>query len=394
MVCLLDTRGDPTCARLACSLISDSLISGTRVVNGNDHGENCSGESWEAGAGNRCRLINRNLLEVVGWSVGVSAAGALNLLRDCITMAIGLDDVVIDYSFQLIVLSNINVSGVTKHLHPFFRLDSWPVTLTCCNCGKPIIKYDMKLCCDGASLRIQDKWHCAGMFWWVPHVDSLLRSWLPLRFFFPLPTVLSNTYIGHPQAWQSWNFFCSHLIFVKRSTEEILASRHGMWLYKYVACVTAISHWVASVASGQCMAACSIIMRAMLVLIPIARSAIPLWWWAPVPANIIICANFLSFTAMLSDVKIVALLESYTWGTTPWSWHTCSNSWIALSISCTFKLTWSTGCPLMLCSNGWNGLQMMYTMKKKRCCHHHCKRHSTIKNCEFRCEIAGEFLTH
>jgi hypothetical protein len=38
----------------------------------------------------------------------------------------------------------------------------------------------MKLCCDGTSLRIQDKWHCAGMLWLVPHVDSLLRLWLPL----------------------------------------------------------------------------------------------------------------------------------------------------------------------------------------------------------------------
>jgi hypothetical protein len=44
-VALLITHGDPTCARLACSLISDSLLSGTWVINGDDHGANCSGES-------------------------------------------------------------------------------------------------------------------------------------------------------------------------------------------------------------------------------------------------------------------------------------------------------------------------------------------------------------
>jgi hypothetical protein len=75
-------------------------------------------------------------------------------------MAIRLDDVVINYGFQLVILRDVNVSGITKHSRPFFGLEVRQVTLTCSNHGKPVVKYNMKLCHDGTSLKIQDKWHC------------------------------------------------------------------------------------------------------------------------------------------------------------------------------------------------------------------------------------------
>jgi hypothetical protein len=63
----------------------------------------------------------------------------------------------------------------------------------------------------------------------------------------------------------------------------------GILLYKYTAYFTAIGHSEKSVTSGQWMAAWMSIVRAQDMIVWIARSAIPLWWWAPTQAKLVCC---------------------------------------------------------------------------------------------------------
>jgi hypothetical protein len=44
-------------------------------------------------------------------------------------MAIGLDDVVLDYGFWLVILRDVNVSGIAKHSCPFSKSLSLAATV-------------------------------------------------------------------------------------------------------------------------------------------------------------------------------------------------------------------------------------------------------------------------
>ena len=91
--------------------------------------------------------------------------------------------------------------------------------------------------------------------------------------FFPSEIILSRTYTGYPQMCTSISFLCSHQVFVKMSCGDRPVRGSGMWFTRNTACLTARDQSVGSAMSGQWIAECSIMVRAIAMMVRMFRSA-------------------------------------------------------------------------------------------------------------------------
>jgi hypothetical protein len=99
----------------------------------------------------------------------------------------------------------------------------------------------MKLCHDGASLRIQDKWHYSGMLWQVSHVDGSLRSQLPLWDLLSIAKrIVQHIY------WASPNMTVMKLLLLPSHLCEQIHRRNSgfqMWHVIIQLCCMCNCHW-------------------------------------------------------------------------------------------------------------------------------------------------------
>ena len=162
--------------------------------------------------------------------------------------------------------------------------------------------------------------------------------------FIPSAVRLSNTYTGHPQTCKSWNLFWGKRCLVNLSNEQTPVSGDGTRLKTCTACFTAIGHNSTSDTSGQCIAECIIIVRAIEMMVRMLRSATPLWWCAPGPANLLTWLNSFILVANSCEVNAAPLSDRYVCGITPKSDAIASNLSLACNVSNVFKCFCNSTC--------------------------------------------------
>ena len=150
-----------------------------------------------------------------------------------------------------------------------------------------------------------------------------------------------NSSVHEPRMLQSCRQFNENFVFDHKSLGEIPFLTFNKWLYIQTAWLAHISHSVESAVSDQWMAAWSITVLDILMMIQTPCSACPFWWWLPAPEHQLVCSFdtihlqnswgaklglpsdwyldtvvmqlSLAFTSNCSIASIVVLLEKKLW---------------------------------------------------------------------------------
>ena len=147
---------------------------------------------------------------------------------------------------------------------------------------------------------------------------------------FPSARFFSRTYTGHPHTCSESSFCIGNLVFDHKSIGDSPVLTLGIRLWMYTACLTARGHVVGSAAtSGQCVAACRSIVLAMAMMVLMARSALPFWWWLPAPEYMASCpcSSRRALNSLL--VNALPLSDWYSWMMIPLSYAIFSKLLIA-----------------------------------------------------------------